>query len=142
MPSRGFHLLATWLCLFWLGLGNTVLASGIVICRDGHGDVSLEWGCDRNPQGECQTACEGEDVPCDPVDPAHPCQDTPIPSGLHIAKAPPRTGGEPMISFPVLVAVLFVWAEPPRTLITTWDRSPSERPPDVLKHIRSVVLLV
>ena len=141
MQSRRFHPLIAWLCLIWFGLTNTVLAGGIVVCRDGHGGMSIEWGCDRNTQGECLTSCGGEADNDDSTAP-HPCEDTPVPSDLQITKAPPRAASELTVPVPFLVAVLIDWADVAEPIATTSESSQPERPPDVLKHLRTVVLLV
>lgn len=141
MQSRRAHPLIAWLCLIWFGLTNTVLAGGMVVCRDGHGGMSIEWGCDRNTQGECLTSCGGEADNDDSTAP-HPCEDTPVPSDLQITKAPPRAASELTVPVPFLVAVLIAWADVAQPIATTSESSQPERPPDVLKHLRTVVLLV
>lgn len=142
MQSRRFHPLIAWLCLIWFGLTNTVLAGGIVVCRDGHGGIAIEWGCDRSAQDECLNAC-GDAPEEDHLPVPHPCEDTPLASDLQVTKAPARATGELTVQIPVLVAVLVVWADVPQPLATMWGCSNKlERPPDVLKHIRTVVLVV
>ncbi len=143
MPRVCSHPLTTWLCLIWFGLANTVLAGGMVVCRDGHGGISIEWGCERNDLGECTTANADEERPVDPVSP-RPCEDTPVPSELQLSKAPSRATGELTDTNPALVATLVGWASVPQTFAATvgLGRFIPDRPPDVLKHIRSVVFLV
>jgi hypothetical protein len=142
MQSRRSYPLIAWLCLIWFGLTNTVLAGGMVVCRDGHGGMAIEWGCDRNAGGECLTAC-GDATEEDDLPVPHPCEDTPVPSDLQVTKAPPRATGELTVPIPVLVAVLVVWADisqPDAAMCGCSNKL--ERPPDVLKHIRTVVLVV
>lgn len=141
MQSRRFHPVIAWLCLIWFGLTNTVIAGGVVVCRDGHGGMSIEWGCDRNSQGECLTAC-GDEADNDDSTAPHPCEDTPVPSNLQIIKAPLRAPSELTVPITVLVAAPIVWTDAPRPAAISWVRSRQERPPDVLKHVRTVVLLV
>jgi hypothetical protein len=53
LTSRSQSLLAA-VCLIWFGLTNTLLAGGIVVCRDGHGGTRIEWGCSRNTMVSAQ----------------------------------------------------------------------------------------
>ena len=129
-----------WFCLIWFGLTNTLLAGGMVVCNDGHGGSRIEWGCDRNTSGECLTSC-GSETGDDPGDP-HPCQDTPIDTGEQVTKAPPRPTSDLVISVPMMVAVSVLWLDVPAPARVGWVASEPERPPDALKHIRTVVLLV
>lgn len=141
MTKRRSHPLVAWLCLIWFGLTNTVFAGGMMLCNDGHGGSRIEWGgCEQNADGECLVSCarESEDEP----DAPHPCQDTPIPGQEQITKAPPRSASDTVIPVPVLVAVIVLWADAPVATQVAWATSEPERPPDVLRHIRTVVLLV
>lgn len=135
------HPLIAWLFLIWFGLSNTVFAGGLVVCHDGHGGSRIEWACDRNATGECVTSCGDEGVEEDGSVP-HPCQDTPLPSDPQIAKAPPRSAPELSISIPVMLAVLVFWADAPEPTAVVLSGSEPQRPPDALKFIRTVVLLV
>lgn len=135
-----FHPAFAWLFLIWFGLYNTVLASGLVACHDGHRGTRIEWGCDRNASGECSTSC-GDDTTDDSGSP-DPCQDTPIQDDHPITKAPPRPTGKVSVPLTATVAVLVLWAPvSPRTGIA-WASAEPERPPDALRHIRTVLLLV
>jgi len=133
------HPAIAWLCLIWFGLTNTLFSGGMVVCQDGHGGSRVEWGCDRNSSGGCLTTCgiETGDDPCDP----HPCQDTPIDAGEQVTKAPPRLTSDLAILVPVM-AVLALWLDPPTPANVGWIGFEPERPPDALKHIRTVVLLM
>lgn len=141
MLNRRVHPLIAWLCLIWFGLTNTIHAGGLAICRDGHGGVSIEWGCDRNAHGECVNVCGDEVRAHDPAT-SHPCEDTPVLSELQFVKAASRATTELRVPVPVLLAVLFPRAESSRPAVARPDSSSPERPPDELKHIRSVILVV
>jgi len=141
MRQRRFHPAITWLFLICFGASNTLLAGGMVLCQDGHGGSRIEWGCDRNATGECITSCGGESADEEGSVP-HPCQDTPIQDNEQITKAPPRLAGEVTIHAPVMVAVLVFWAEMPEPTRIVWTTSEPDRPPDALRHIRTIVLIV
>jgi hypothetical protein len=143
MSRRLSHPVFAWLCLIWFGLTNTAFAGGMMVCNDGHGGSRVEWsGCERNADGECVVSC-GSDPDGDPGVP-HPCEDTPIPGQEQIIKAPPRSAGETSVPVPVLMAVLVLggWADPPLAAQAAWTAFEPDRPPDILRHIRTVVLLV
>lgn len=139
MHRSRFHPAIAWLCLIWFGLTSTLLSGGMVVCQDGHGGSRVEWGCDRNIGGECLTSCGGE-TGDDPGD-SHPCQDTPLDAGEQVSKAPPRSTSVLTIPVPVMAA-LVLGLDPPTPARVGWTSSAIERPPDALKRIRTVVLLV
>lgn len=138
------HPVMALLCLICFGLTNTLLAGGMVVCRDAHGGLRIEWGCGRNSSGECVTSCEGVDgESSDDLGDPHPCQDIPVESGRQIVKAPPRGHDSVLILAPVPVAVLAPGDEGPRPIKARFGaRCEYERPPDALRHVRTVVLLV
>lgn len=136
------HRFLAWLCLIWFGLTNTAFAGGLAVCQDGHGGTRLEWGCDRNASGECLTSCAGE-TDDDPGDP-HPCQDTPIEGDQEITTALPRAASDLATAVPLMVAATLSWFDsqfPAATKIARTACQP-DRPPDSLRDIRTVVLLV
>lgn len=141
MRQRRFHPVISWLFLIWFGLTSTVLASGLVVCQDGHGGSRIEWVCDRNPTGECVTSC-GDDGAEEDGSVPHPCQDTPLPSDPQVTKAPSRSAAEVSILVPLMVAVLVSFAPEPVLTAVVLSGSEPQRPPDALKCIRTVVLLV
>lgn len=143
MTRNRFNPAVAWLCLIWFGLTNTLFASGMVVCRDGHGGARVEWGCSRNESGECVTSCglgvgESDDDGGQP----HPCDDTPVKSDHEVTKAPSRTMIDVPVSVPVLLAVIAMHIEVPLPAQVVWDRARPQRPPDTLQRLRSVILLV
>lgn len=140
MRRSRFHPVLTWLCLIWFGLTSTLLTGGMVVCRDGHGGTRVEWGCDQNGTGECLTSC-GSETEGDSGIP-HPCQDTPIEGEQQVTKAAPRTTSDLSKTVAVTVAALVLWLDPPTPTNVAWSWSGPDRPPDLLRHIRTVVLLV
>ena len=141
MRRSRFHPVIAWLFLIWFGVSNTAFASGLVVCHDGHGGSRIEWACDRNATGECVSICGDEGAEEDGSVP-HPCQDTPLPSDPQVTKAPPRAPTEVSTPLPVMVAVLVFWADVPQPATVVLSGSEPQRPPDALKCIRTVVLLV
>jgi len=137
--NRFNHALACF-CLIWFGLTSTVFAGGLVLCQDGHGDMRFELGCDQNSVGECLTSCGGEtgDEPGRP----HPCEDTLIEVDLSITTAPQRSTSDLAVGLPMAVAALAFRTDPPTLARAAWTCSGPGRPPSVLTHIRSVILLV
>lgn len=136
-----FHPLIAWLVLIGFGVTNTLLAGGIVICRDGHGKLQVEWGCDRSATGECISSC-GTEIANESSPAPHPCQDSPIQGEEQITGARPRLIGEVSIAAPLPAAALTLWTGMPGLDRPNWIRSDPERPPDALRHIRTVVLIV
>ncbi|KAA0213825.1 MAG: hypothetical protein DYG94_11550 [Leptolyngbya sp. PLA3] len=142
MARKRFHPAVAWLCLIWFGLTNTLLASGMVVCRDGHGGSRIEWGCAQNASGECATSCGSDaDEPGGDTGPAHPCDDTPINGDHEVTMTPPRTTNDLPVPIPVMLAVITLHIDVPSTQVL-WDRARSQRPPDSLQRLRSVILLV
>lgn len=134
--------LIAWLCLFSFGLTNTLLASGLAICRDAHGGLRIEWGCSRNTSGECITSCGGgvgSDSPDDRGAP-HPCDDKPLEGAPEVVKAQPREVNA--VSTTALAAVPSLWVDTREQISRLWSRVEPERPPDVLRRIRAIVLIV
>lgn len=132
-----------WLCLIWFGLTNTLFASGMVVCRDGHGESRIEWGCTQNASGECVTSCGSDlDESGDDTGPAHPCDDTPIKGDHQVTKAPPRTTNDVPVPIPVILAVIAIHFDLPPPAQVLWDHARPQRPPDTLQRLRSVILLV
>ncbi len=143
MTRDRFYPALAWLCLIWFGLANTLLAGGMVVCRDGHGDSRVEWGCSRNDSGECAISCGSDfDEPGHDEGPAHPCDDTPINGEYQVTNAPPRTMSDVPGPVPVHVAVIAMHMEVPLPAQVAWDRARPQRPPDTLQRLRSVILLV
>lgn len=140
MRRRPFHPLIAWLLLLSFGLSNTLLAGGLVVCHDGHGGTRIERGCDRNSSGECLGSC-GDEAEEEEV-PAHPCQDTLIPADHQVSKAPPRSKGDVTVEAQVLVAVLSFRRDVVQLSKSLVPDSGPDRPPDELRFIRTVILLV
>jgi hypothetical protein len=139
MRRSRLHSALACSCLIWFGLINTLFAAGMVVCRDGHGGSRVEWGCDRNTSDECLTSCISE-TGDDPGDP-HPCQDTPLDVGEQLAKPLPRSMSGPAVPAPVM-APLLRWPDPSTPVSVGWIDDEIRRPPDALKHIRTILLLV
>ena len=138
MKPRRSNPFIVWFCLIWFGLTNTVLAGGLVVCNDGHGDSRIEWGCGKSVSGECLTSCSEE--PGD--EPAHPCQDTPINGDAQVTPAPPRSIDIGSVVLPEILAACVFWTadfQPKSFLCKTPE---PEGPPDTLRRIRTIVLLV
>lgn len=140
MSRRRFESVTAWLCLIVFGLSHVLSVSGLVVCRDAHGGVRIEIACAKNATGECITSC-GDEVDST-QDEQHPCNDTPVQAEGTVAKIVPRVtldSGIP-IQLPCLLPA-FVAVAPPRSLVL-WACATPERPPDALKLVRSVILLV
>lgn len=139
MHTRQRQLPITWFCLLWFVLCNTVFASGLVHCRDGHGESRIEWGCSRSAAGDCLA---DEDADHESEAPK-PCQDTPI-SGDQpaMAKAPPRNTGDFSASWPTLATVPDLWAPEAASRKVVSIRTVPSKPPDATGHLRTVILLV
>jgi len=139
MFTRRAQSLLAAVCLIWFGLTNTLLAGGIVVCRDGHGGTRIEWGCSRNTDGECATTC-GTDSADHEEAPAHPCDDTPVTADHHTTKAPPRVSAD-LTPVAILLAAPAMESLPharrPGPVITERDH-----PPDSLYRLRTVIILV
>lgn len=144
MTSRYSNPVLAWLCLVSFVLTNTLLASGLVVCRDGHGSTRVEWGCNQNSNGECVTSCGSDaDLPDEDHGPTHPCDDTPIKGGHLMTKAPSSNttkagaAGVPVCQTAAVV-LIDAAARPP----TPKEKAAPQRPPDTLLHLRTVILIV
>lgn len=135
------HPVIVWLCLIWFGLANSVFAGSVVICNDGHGVSRIEWGCNRTDSGECASACAEEHAEEDPAAP-HPCEDTPVASELPVTKSPRRGSVETIVAVPVVMAEPVHWVVLPAPSRLIFVSSGPDRPPDRLKHIRTVVRVI
>lgn len=143
MTRNSLNPALAWLCLIWFGLTNTLFASGMVVCRDGHGGSRIEWACSQNANGECITSCGSDaESPGDDHGPAHPCDDTPVKGGHKVTKAPPRTTNDAPVLVLVILAVIPMHTDVPPPVRVTWDRDRPQRPPDTLQRLRSVILVV
>lgn len=141
MTLGRLHPGMTLLFLVWFGLSNTLLASGLVVCRDGHGNGRIEFGCSRNASGECVTSCgDGVGADCDSGAP-HPCDDTPIQGDHQVTKAP-RAQSSTSVAAPVLATTLIWWTDVSGPIRVSWSSARPERPPDSIRHLRTVVLIV
>ncbi|MGD9690390.1 MAG: hypothetical protein AB7K52_13770 [Phycisphaerales bacterium] len=140
MPRRRSNPGLIWLCLIWFTLTSSLCTGKMVICQDSLGGSRIEWGCGRSTSGECLTSCESEsgDKPGD----LQPCQDTPISTGEQFAKALPRPLSDLANPVPEMVAISNLWLDLSVPVRVGWVPSEPERPPDALKHIRTIVLLV
>ena len=63
-------------------------------------------------------------------------------SDLQVTKAPPRSADELGMPTLLVVAALVLWADVTSATRCEWSVSEPQRPPDALKCIRTVVLLV
>lgn len=133
--------LFAWLFLLYFGLGNTLFAGGMVVCKTGDGAIRLEWGCERDGAGGCASGVDGGSTDEEPGDP-EPCQDTPVAEGLRLAKAPPRAETGQRAADAMDVAVIVVRVEPPVRVRAAWIIPGPDRPPDAIAYIRTVVLIV
>ncbi len=149
MRFRRFHHPVAWFCLIWFGLANTLMASGVVVCQDGHGDSRVEWGCSQNDRGECASRCGDASEPeqsgsCD-QDESRPCRDVPVEMDGQVQRHRTDAAAKDVQVFPVAVpAVVLPWGvgEPPAGVWGTRRFITAEHPPDTLRCLRSVVLLV
>lgn len=138
MHRKPRHPCFAWLILVWFALTNTASATGMVVCRDGHGGSRMEWKCDRNASSECLSSCsrDGDDHGA----PLHPCEDTPISGDEQVSNATLLFAGSATI--PLQVAVLVLWAGVPERARLGWVSSGPDRPPDALRRIRTFVLVL
>jgi hypothetical protein len=139
MPRARLHPLVTWFCLIWFGLLHSALAAGLVVCRDGSGGASIEWGCERDSAGQCVTNAPADER--EPSDNPQPCQDQPIVCDQQLAKAP-RVEAQLPAPLPALILLVIPWAPP---VALAQPRGPCDgppRPPDILGAIRTFVLVV
>lgn len=142
MQSR-FQPLVAWLVLIWFGMSNSALMGGLVVCQDAHGGSRVEWRCERNSLGECLTGCADDSDGSD-ADTTSPrsCQDTPVPSDQQVTKATTCAVGDLAVPSFVNPAFVELWDDVPGPMVVASATSDPERPPDELRHIRTVVLLV
>ena len=138
MKRGSFHHWVSWLVLLWFGVSSAVLTGGVVVCRDAHGGVRIEWGCERTAAGQCVVKCDEE--PLDEPGLPLPCQDTPIAGDELAATALPRSTGN--VTAPVLLAapVLDPWMHSALGPIPARAHEAPDRPPDSLARLRTVVL--
>ncbi|GJQ28330.1 MAG: hypothetical protein HBSAPP03_02140 [Phycisphaerae bacterium] len=143
MTRNRFHPALSWLCLIWFGLTNTLFAGGMVVCRDGHGGSRIEWGCTQNANNECVTSCGSDaDEPEDDTEPAHPCDDTPIKGDPQLTKASLRTTSHELVPVQGILAAITIGFDPPPPSRHHGYRDRPPRPPDSLRCLRAVILLV
>lgn len=133
-----------WICLLVIGLGASVLRTGLVLCSDVHGGSRIEWGCQKTVEGECQPlgAARGsktadDEDPCGP----HPCEDIPLEEDVASARIAPRADAPPIL-LPLHAARLEFSAVEIRCDERAEMRSVSTRPPDIAARLRTVILLV
>lgn len=64
-----------WVCLVAVVVNATLATGVLVVCDDGSGLTRIEWGCERNAAGQCESACGfspyfgASDQVADPRDP-------------------------------------------------------------------------
>lgn len=46
-----------WVCLVAVVVNATIATGALVVCDDGTGLTRIEWGCERNTAGQCESAC-------------------------------------------------------------------------------------
>lgn len=129
------HPVIAWFLLALLGLVTACPMGGVVLCHDGHGGVSLEWGCERTAGGACVETCG--DRSWAGAEHEHPCEDVPIGGEAQDSKLPVRQawGWVP----PTAAVSLVVWESIGPAAQGREGVSAPPRPPDRLRHIRSVV---
>jgi hypothetical protein len=138
MMRGRIHPFLAWLCLICFGLANTAFAGGVV-CNDGHGGSRIEWGgCEQNADGECAVSCANE--PGD-AGASAPCEDTLL-ACVEQIRSGSRVTGEMVMPAATFAALPVKWGQAPAVTRLAWRTSDPERPPDVLRHVRSIVLLV
>lgn len=111
-----------------------------MLCRDGHGGVRIEIGCGKNATGECFTSC-GEETD-EHQDEQHPCDDTPIKFEGGVAKVSLRMTLDTSVTAQLPCALPTFFLEAPASSPVRWTWTTPDRPPDMLRHVRSVVILI
>lgn len=131
--------LIAWIALVAIIVGQTFLGARVALCRDAEGH-RLEFACDRSTEGGCQSSCPGDA----PSDDAQPCRDTPL-NAEHKASTPglpPRIGDltDPFALPPVPVELVVESGRVRRCTAPTLRGT--ERPPDSIVRLRTIVMLV
>ncbi|QYU70882.1 hypothetical protein J4558_12560 [Leptolyngbya sp. 15MV] len=52
-----FQSIIAWVCLVAVVVNATIATGALVVCDDGTGITRIEWGCERNTAGQCESAC-------------------------------------------------------------------------------------
>lgn len=139
MHSTATQRLIAWIALAAIIIGQTFLGARVALCRDADGH-RLEFACDRSTEGGCESSCpDGA-----PQDEPSPCRDTPL-NADHKASSPgqpPRIADltDPFALPPAPIAPVVELGRTPRPA-TRLVRG-TERPPDSIARLRTVVLLV
>ena len=133
--------LFAWLCLIGFGLCGAFVQSGVTVCSDGHGGSRLEWGCDRNDDGECVTSC-GESSASDERHEGmpHPCDDRPLKQDQTFAQRGVRQIELPGPTAPVAIPDWF-WSGTPAPVARRLP-PPRAHPPDTVAVLRCVILVI
>lgn len=151
MPRRISPAIAGFLAVL-LAVVNTAFATGIVTCRDGSG-MRLEWACVKDPAGRCLNACQDDHPAGGAVQlrqaenngACHgPCEDLPIKRSDDPGLRADRVNPDLPSFCPQPLLLPAVWsaipASLPRPVIATAARG--ERPPDSMRTLRGVILIV
>ncbi len=79
MHSIRFQQRIALVCLWAIVLNTAFLARGLVRCTDVEGVARIEWGCEKNDRGHCQSACESAESDTSKGNPSksEPCDDSP-----------------------------------------------------------------
>ncbi|CAG0988152.1 hypothetical protein PHYC_02140 [Phycisphaerales bacterium] len=139
MHRKRPHPAIASLLLVWLCISTIVLPGGLVVCRGADGEARVEWGCVRTVQGECATACVAPDAD-DHSDETAPCDDEPLVPEFSVTKASQRIMMDHAACVPVAIPVADFTPQPPRMAAS--PRTGGPQPPETLKQVRSVILLV
>jgi hypothetical protein len=143
-----FHRITAWLCL-WVALAAGVVpAQGFLLCVEQDGCVSLELGATADHCADCAPhACGGageKRSAAEIADARCQCVDLAIPGSTKIQPLRLKSSIAPWLDWLALLPTAL--APPmPRALASRWIRAtPIEapRPPDTLRLMRGVVILV
>jgi len=132
------HSVITWLCLFWVGLSQLAVSGGLVVCRDGLGGTRIEWGCGQNASRGCGASSGGERDSQSPP----PCQDEPVDRDVELAGVPGRPVSNFVLQIPAPAALVSLLDTAPGDARIGCPGTDVQVPPAVLRHIRTVILLV
>jgi len=146
MPSAILERLTSWLGLL-LGVCTAVLPpQGLVLCVEVDGCVSVELAAAQRDCG----GCEGHAPEHGPASGASqlsrgddcPCVDVPVPGSAQDQRLPSRGAAPksaPLLALPLPARCA---ATRPALLAGPAARDLAPRPPDLLRHLASIVLLV
>lgn len=160
--------IVAWVCLVAVVFNATIATGTLVVCDDGTGLARIEWGCERNTAGQCESACgiatyvgvsdpgldagrtvltasDGGafDLAQTSVPTAPPCKDTPLerdPSGIQAPTV--RVTLDVAIGAFMPIAVDSVRVHEAWTDRVRWEWVRAARPPDTWRDVRCIILIV